>query len=87
MSELLNGIRIIKYFCWENSFIDKINGIRKKEIDVIKRSILFRGIGEVIWVRNEIRISMKLKFLSTCKVINTSFSECEHFHIVCVVGE
>jgi ATP-binding cassette subfamily C (CFTR/MRP) protein 1 len=31
-SEVLNGIKIIKFFTWEESFFKKINSIRKKEL-------------------------------------------------------
>ncbi|XP_001372990.1 ATP-binding cassette sub-family C member 2 [Monodelphis domestica] len=32
MNEILSGVKILKYFAWEPSFIDYIQGIRKKEL-------------------------------------------------------
>ncbi|KAI8621186.1 P-loop containing nucleoside triphosphate hydrolase protein [Chytriomyces sp. MP71] len=40
-TEVLNGIRVIKFFAWENSFLEEIGKIRATEIGlVLKRSIL-----------------------------------------------
>ncbi|KAJ3129883.1 hypothetical protein HK098_007637 [Nowakowskiella sp. JEL0407] len=40
-NEVLQGIRIIKYFTWENSFLERIEGTRQKEIkQVLKRGYL-----------------------------------------------
>eukprot|EP00925_Amoebophrya_sp_RCC4383_P017370 GSA25T00022992001.1 len=30
--EVLNGIRIVKYFCWERPYFDKIKALREKEV-------------------------------------------------------
>ncbi|XP_036593137.1 canalicular multispecific organic anion transporter 1 isoform X2 [Trichosurus vulpecula] len=32
MNEILSGIKILKYFAWEPSFMEQIQGIRKKEL-------------------------------------------------------
>jgi ATP-binding cassette subfamily C (CFTR/MRP) protein 1 len=37
MNEVLNGIRIIKYYAWEAAFIKKINAVRKEELDLVKK--------------------------------------------------
>ncbi|KAJ3321041.1 hypothetical protein HDU76_000167 [Blyttiomyces sp. JEL0837] len=40
-TEVLNGIRVIKFFAWEVPFLSKIEDIRRKEVaQVLKRSIL-----------------------------------------------
>ncbi|TPX77540.1 hypothetical protein CcCBS67573_g01173 [Chytriomyces confervae] len=40
-TEVLNGIRVIKFFAWEDSFLDQISRIREREIGlVLKRAIL-----------------------------------------------
>ncbi|KAJ3043701.1 hypothetical protein HDV00_004474 [Rhizophlyctis rosea] len=39
--EILQGIRVIKFFAWESSFVEKIEAIRKKEMrQVFRRSFL-----------------------------------------------
>lgn len=37
MNEVLNGIRIIKYYAWENAFIKKISSVRDEEIYLLKK--------------------------------------------------
>ena len=40
MNELLNGIRIIKYFAWERHFIKKVNEAREKELNNIFKLVI-----------------------------------------------
>jgi hypothetical protein len=44
MSEILDGIRIIKFFAWEDSFVSRILGIRSEEIAILTKSLLYRAI-------------------------------------------
>ncbi|KAM9674301.1 ATP-binding cassette sub-family C member 4-like [Dama dama] len=44
MSEVITGIRIIKMYAWEKSFIDLIARLRRKEISKILRSSYLRGM-------------------------------------------
>lgn len=37
MNEILNGVKIIKLYGWENAFIDKIQSIRVKELGVLRK--------------------------------------------------
>ena len=32
MNEILHGIRVIKYYCWEKPFLRKINQVREEEL-------------------------------------------------------
>ena len=36
-SEILNGVRIIKYYAWENAFIANILETRQKELKLLQR--------------------------------------------------
>jgi ABC-type multidrug transport system fused ATPase/permease subunit len=47
-NEILNGIRIIKYFGWENRFIDKIVALRSKELNNIVRIGVFYCFTNVV---------------------------------------
>jgi ABC-type multidrug transport system fused ATPase/permease subunit len=42
INEVLNGIRIVKYYAWETPFIEKINGIREPELDCV--AVMCRAI-------------------------------------------
>lgn len=45
MNEVLNGIRIIKYYAWEKAFQNKIVDIRKKELVVLKKLSYISAVG------------------------------------------
>ena len=36
MTEFLNGIRVIKFYSWEKYFLNRINGVREKELKLLK---------------------------------------------------
>uniref|UniRef100_A0A8C0R6Y4 ATP binding cassette subfamily C member 4 (PEL blood group) n=1 Tax=Canis lupus dingo TaxID=286419 RepID=A0A8C0R6Y4_CANLU len=44
MNEVITGIRIIKMYAWEKSFVDLITNLRRKEISKILRSSYLRGM-------------------------------------------
>jgi ATP-binding cassette subfamily C (CFTR/MRP) protein 1 len=56
MNEILSGIRIIKYYAWENSFVQKVLSVRQKEWQWLKKQIyLSAGNGLLIryyWIYN-----------------------------------
>ncbi|XP_040575219.1 ATP-binding cassette sub-family C member 4 isoform X2 [Lepeophtheirus salmonis] len=43
MSEILNGIKVIKMYAWESSFVQLVNSVRKNEMDVIRRSASYKS--------------------------------------------
>ncbi|XP_074596227.1 multidrug resistance-associated protein 1-like [Brevipalpus obovatus] len=44
LNEIINGIRIIKYYAWEGSFMDKIGKLREEELQHL-RNILYLNTG------------------------------------------
>lgn len=36
MDEILNGIKVIKLYAWENSFLQKVRGVRHEELSALK---------------------------------------------------
>ena len=34
-NEVLTGIRVIKYYCWEKPFLEKIREVRAKELKLV----------------------------------------------------
>jgi len=49
MDEILQGIRVIKYFAWERSFVGKVNEIRDREMALVWKNALW-GIASVfLW--------------------------------------
>ena len=45
MNEILTGIRIIKYYCWEKPFKGKIDGLRQNEIQLNQKMSWIMSIG------------------------------------------
>lgn len=66
--EILQAVRFVKYFGWESSFLERINGIRKREI---------RSIKVLLSIRNAINaVSMSLPiFASMLSFITYSLSK------------
>jgi len=48
VNEMLNGIKILKLYAWEQAFIDKIQQIRVKELNFIRKSGYISTIFNVI---------------------------------------
>lgn len=44
VDEFLNAIKIIKVYCWEHPFAQKINKARKKEIGIFKKSLYIYSV-------------------------------------------
>ena len=49
MNEILSGIKVIKLYGWEPSFIEQTQEIRNKEMKVLKKSAFLNAITMFIW--------------------------------------
>ncbi|EDV19525.1 uncharacterized protein TRIADDRAFT_51152 [Trichoplax adhaerens] len=49
MNEVLNGIKVLKLYAWEKSFIRKISGIREKEIKLLKSTAMLAAASSFAW--------------------------------------
>ena len=45
MNEVLTGIRVIKYYCWEKPFKGKVSGIRHEELKLHKKMTWLMSFG------------------------------------------
>jgi ABC-type multidrug transport system fused ATPase/permease subunit len=63
MSEILNGIRIIKFFTWEESYIAAANGIRQIEVDTLRGSSYLRATTLFSWMVTPVFVAL-FTFLS-----------------------
>ena len=50
MDEILNGMKIIKLYAWEDSFKQKVNSIREKEIGALKKIAYLNAAMTFLWV-------------------------------------
>jgi len=49
MNELLSGIKVIKLYAWENSFISNLLGFRNKELERLSRILTVDAIQTFLW--------------------------------------
>ncbi|XP_041075964.1 ATP-binding cassette sub-family C member 3-like isoform X3 [Polyodon spathula] len=49
MSEILNGIKVLKLYAWENSFKEKVKQIREKELKVLRKSAYLGAVSIFAW--------------------------------------
>lgn len=49
MNEILGGVKVIKLYGWEMSFIDQVQGIRNAEITVLKKAAWLNAVVSFIW--------------------------------------
>eukprot|EP00028_Trichosphaerium_sp_Am-I-7-wt_P005430 CAMPEP_0168519036 /NCGR_PEP_ID=MMETSP0405-20121227/7077_1 /TAXON_ID=498012 /ORGANISM="Trichosphaerium sp, Strain Am-I-7 wt" /LENGTH=1028 /DNA_ID=CAMNT_0008539499 /DNA_START=322 /DNA_END=3408 /DNA_ORIENTATION=+ len=58
MNEVLNGMRIIKFFAWETSFYDRVTFIRNAELSSLRTTQLMRAAFIFIFVSTPLFVSM-----------------------------
>ncbi|XP_037318939.2 ATP-binding cassette sub-family C member 3 isoform X1 [Pungitius pungitius] len=49
MNEILNGIKVLKLYAWENSFKEKILAIRQKELNVLRKMAYLGAVSTMAW--------------------------------------
>ena len=42
MNEILNGIKVLKLYAWEASFLEKVNEIRGQEVGVLRTQLYWQ---------------------------------------------
>ncbi|CAD7936313.1 unnamed protein product, partial [Amoebophrya sp. A25] len=47
-NELLSGIRIVKFFCWEESYLQKVQELRKEELDAGSRELMLFSLKTIL---------------------------------------
>ena len=49
MNEILGGIKVLKLYAWEPSFINQVNSLRNEEIKVMKKTAYFSAFMSFFW--------------------------------------
>uniref|UniRef100_A0A8C6WQX4 ABC-type glutathione-S-conjugate transporter n=1 Tax=Neogobius melanostomus TaxID=47308 RepID=A0A8C6WQX4_9GOBI len=49
MNEILNGIKVLKLYAWEKSFIQKVLAIRQKELNVLRKTAILGALSTMAW--------------------------------------
>ncbi|XP_055346866.1 LOW QUALITY PROTEIN: multidrug resistance-associated protein 1-like [Paramacrobiotus metropolitanus] len=50
MHEILNGIKILKLYAWEESFENKVETVRNKELVALRKSANLKAINMITWL-------------------------------------
>ncbi|XP_050012615.1 ATP-binding cassette sub-family C member 3 [Alexandromys fortis] len=50
MNEILNGIKVLKLYAWEPSFLEQIEGIRQSELHLLRKGAYLQAVSTFIWV-------------------------------------
>lgn len=58
ITEFLHGIRVIKFYTWENYFMNKINEVREKELQQLKAKKYLDAFCVYFWATTPILISV-----------------------------
>eukprot|EP01135_Chromosphaera_perkinsii_P005378 Nk52_evm59s343 gene=Nk52_evmTU59s343 len=66
-NEVLSGIRIIKFFAWENSFWERLTEARRKEMVNLSRYIYFGASSFLLWFGAPVAVNLAT-FASYCYI-------------------
>lgn len=66
MSEILNGIKVLKLYAWEPTFLEQVEGIRQSELQLLRKGAYLQAISTFIWVCTPfmVRLSTSMEFLA-----------------------
>eukprot|EP01125_Pyxidicula_operculata_P020715 TRINITY_DN7733_c0_g1_i1.p1 TRINITY_DN7733_c0_g1~~TRINITY_DN7733_c0_g1_i1.p1 ORF type:complete len:1515 (-),score=405.79 TRINITY_DN7733_c0_g1_i1:221-4765(-) len=57
-SEVLQSIRVIKFFAWEESFLEQIKEVRWNELSVLRKSAFVRASISLIWILTPLFVTL-----------------------------
>ncbi|GAV03421.1 hypothetical protein RvY_13847 [Ramazzottius varieornatus] len=58
MTEILNGIKVLKLYAWEESFAGQINGIRDRELETLKKAAYLSAISSFTWILSPFLVAL-----------------------------
>jgi ABC-type multidrug transport system fused ATPase/permease subunit len=58
MNEIMQGIRVIRYFAWEPSFIDRVRNVRNDELSTLRTSAYLRAFTGFLWTGTPLLVSL-----------------------------
>lgn len=56
LTELLNGMRFLKFYAWEGAFQGRLAAIRGLEMGWIKRNAFINGLLEFLWTSSSVMV-------------------------------
>uniref|UniRef100_A0A7S4JUQ1 Uncharacterized protein n=1 Tax=Paramoeba aestuarina TaxID=180227 RepID=A0A7S4JUQ1_9EUKA len=58
LNEILNGIKVIKLYAWEESFLNKVEDVRNKELTTLRNASLIKAVTSFLWTSTPILVSV-----------------------------
>ncbi|OQV17405.1 Multidrug resistance-associated protein 1 [Hypsibius exemplaris] len=58
MTEILNGMKVLKLYAWEESFQDQVSGIRERELETLKRAAYLSAVSSFTWILSPFLVSL-----------------------------
>jgi ABC-type multidrug transport system fused ATPase/permease subunit len=58
LNEILNGIKVIKLYAWEESFLNKIEGVRNEELNTLRNASLVKAVTGFLWTSTPLLVSV-----------------------------
>ena len=58
INEVLQGIRVVKYFAWETNFMKKIGLIREDELKTLRESSILQAVATSIWALTPVLVAL-----------------------------
>ncbi|CAB3223726.1 unnamed protein product [Arctia plantaginis] len=58
MTEVLNGMKVLKMYAWETSFQEHLLKIRNKELSILKKMVYFNSITAFLWFSTPFLVSL-----------------------------
>ncbi|XP_032175781.1 canalicular multispecific organic anion transporter 2 isoform X3 [Mustela erminea] len=58
MNEILAGIKVLKLYAWEPSFLEKVEGIREDELRLLRKSAYLQAISTFTWVCTPVLVTL-----------------------------
>lgn len=58
MNEVLSGIKVIKLYAWERSFLESVSGVRREELKVLRKIAYLNAVSSFSWACAPFMVSL-----------------------------
>ncbi|OQV17409.1 Multidrug resistance-associated protein 1 [Hypsibius exemplaris] len=58
MTEIMNGMKVLKLYAWEQSFQDQVSGIRDRELDTLKKAAYLSAISFLTFILSPFMVAL-----------------------------
>ena len=58
LNEIFNGIKVIKLYAWEESFLNKVEEVRSRELSTLRNASLVKAVTSFLWASTPLLVSV-----------------------------